>query len=683
MRSRNTFNKSFARRDPKGFTNTALYGARGRPGDYDELIYGDSGVLERATRMRTLFGSMDLVVEPVPDETAYEAAFRSRCVSVIAEAREARDDSSSLSDMLEGLVDVVFRGFALWNTWFEEDPSTEWGYRLRFFKVHASTIREWDVDGDGFPVAIKQETVNGSARVELSDCVRVTQWADEGPEGIAMLRPLLFLFEVKKQVLFELGRRASTQAGILTATQSQLADEGAVSDLVDRLDEVVAGEASWLMTPSGYDVSTLAIPSGIDLMPVVDYVDARISQTFDDILSALANKTQGSRALGEVLAEESDWSASMLLDALLRKFARALFGFIAQAVGYTGRMPSLGPNVADTLGADEVLARAQIVAQAIGLREGDEDTLREHAGLPPVAEAGARIEAPAASMPVAFSRSEAETPYRRLAMARTQDERVPEGYDADVEWKRVSEDRARAEDKLYRSIDRLANQIRAEMLSGVADRDRWLPVIQDTYYDYFVERREAMSELAELEARRQRKRLAVEQVEATPSQWTEIQGAMGIAVAAVVMQYSARLAAQADLAASTLWRRLEQEVQEVRVFGRPDKPVTLDGKALAQDAKHAGRLAEQIGRFEGASSTESSGLVPMRLIRSGFEDDDRCDHCEREAGRVVDLLTTPPESIPVLPDPRCFGTASRCRCGWLVIYGQRAEAMQGVMHELP
>lgn len=668
------FTKSQPKRDPKrGLTGSALNGSRGRSGDYDEIIYGDSGVLERVSRMRNLLSAMQLEVTPVQDETLSERTFRTNCERIFIDMKEARDNTSSSADMLRGLADAIVRGFSVWNLWFEEDVTTSTGYRLRYFKIHPSTISSWDFDHLGYPTGLVQTTPNGKLEISMDELALVTPWADEGPEGIAMLRPLLYLFEVKKQVLFELGRRSSTQAGLGVVTQNNQADNEAATQVIQAVDSLVNGEESALMLPNGYELDLLNLPTGMDLLPVVHYVDDKIAQLFDDVLSSLVSKVQGSRALGEVVAAESDWSSSIQLESLILSFSRALFGFVANNQGYTGRIPTLSPSVADMIGSKDSLDRAVIVNSLVGLREADEEQLRKHAGLAPLQDAGAKIEVLSPS-PLFQATDTHHQEYECCgggSHIHYADE-VPEGYDADIEWSRLRREREEAEDKLYKDSIRLANQLRQAFAEGTASQDTWIPRISDVFFEYFTGRRLATAQMAQLEAQRQQRAGRVQDIPSDVDEWMTLGMIAGNALSSLVSRYSSRLAAQADLNAWDFYRKIEQEYREVQVFGRQDLPTPIDGKALSQGARHSGRIAEQVGRFEAASASTGE-LVPIRLIRSGFDDANRCNHCEQAKGTVVDLLTTPVEDIPILPDPRCEGTASRCRCGWLLIYGRKTS----------
>ena len=83
----------------------------------------------------------------------------------------------------------------------------------------------------------------------------------------------------------------------------------------------------------------------------------------------------------------------------------------------------------------------------------------------------------------------------------------------------------------------------------------------------------------------------------------------------------------------------------------------------------AARVAEY------ANTPAALGLMPTEAVRSSIPDGKRCDHCKALDGQRVQLVDPDGEPIeglelPPLPDPDCKGGASRCRCGWFVIYGK-------------
>lgn len=660
MRATTPYTQSRSSRDPKRDLRAAeLFGRRGEAGDYDGLLYGDAGVLEKATRMANLFATLNIRIEPVPSETAAEQAFRERAQEALDTCRAAGDDTSSLGDMTRGLVDVILRGFAAWDVWFEEAPETPWGFRLMQQKIHASTVDKWLFDDFGRVSGLVQATPNGTVEIGIDRLALVTMWADEGPQGISMLRPLLFPFEIKKQILFESGRRASVAAGASVVTQGPHSDEEQAVSVLDAVDAMMAGDVSSVLLPDGYAHTTVDLPAFSESDTLIRYSDEQVSKVFDDLLSSLATKTQGSRALGEELASESDWSYQVMLNSLIALFGRQLVGFIARSVGYTGRIPTLVVSEESLSDSGDILDDADKVSRLVGLREGDEQILRERAGLPPIADSGARIEQPQAAQ--AF-------------FARPDDsDKIPEGYDADVEWARMARDRAAAEDRYYSLLSAAVEELRAEFRAGTAEESVWLPRLAEINYDYYIARRSAMADAVRREAASQAKRGAVIEVDADPSTWERIAARGTELMQGLASVYDDRLARMSQLAAYELWTRLAVEHRQIDVLSRTDLPEQTSVRSLGDPAIQAGRTAEQLGRFEGAASMSSSGLAPVRLYRSGFEDTRRCEHCERWAGHVIDLGVTPIESIPALPDPGCHGSVRRCRCGWLVVFGQRRK----------
>jgi hypothetical protein len=93
------------------------------------------------------------------------------------------------------------------------------------------------------------------------------------------------------------------------------------------------------------------------------------------------------------------------------------------------------------------------------------------------------------------------------------------------------------------------------------------------------------------------------------------------------------------------------------------------GQGSRNTVEGAARVAEY------ANTPAALGLMPTEAVRSSIPDGKRCTHCAEQDGKRVKLVDDEGEPIenielPPLPDPECAGEASRCRCGWFVIYGK-------------
>lgn len=140
----------------------------------------------------------------------------------------------------------------------------------------------------------------------------------------------------------------------------------------------------------------------------------------------------------------------------------------------------------------------------------------------------------------------------------------------------------------------------------------------------------------------------------------------------------ARAAAMTQKAGEVMADRVQGEVESAILGG-----VALDTwesritpLGLASSALESRNTVEGAARVaEYANTPAALGLMPTKAIRSSIPDGKRCDHCKALDGTEVDLVGADGEpldnvEIPPLPDPDCKGGASRCRCGWFVIYGK-------------
>src|SRR5699024_11579324 len=103
--------------------------------------------------------------------------------------------------------------------------------------------------------------------------VRVTPVDFAGPEGIGVLRPIVFLFELWKQTLQDMGVRAGKEAGGIIGTQSEMTGEDAAEQTQIALDQFAYGEIASILMPHGYTATQAQLPPASNNLQLIEYCD--------------------------------------------------------------------------------------------------------------------------------------------------------------------------------------------------------------------------------------------------------------------------------------------------------------------------------------------------------------------------------------------------------------------------
>ena len=254
--------------------------------------------------------------------------------------------------------------------------------------------------------------------------------------------------------------------------------------------------------------------------------------------------------------------------------------------------------------------------------------------------------------------------------------------EAVVCWVTLAEGRRDLDAELSVELERIAVRHRQAVIDGLADG--WQSGERDRIWQQFVgEYQNALTKAAgelrsdvSAEVLQEARRAARGGAIATISIDNVAAGQQALAQSAT--DQFARAAAMTQKAGEVLADRVQGEVESAILGGVTmanwDSRITPMG--LVSSTLESRNTVEGAARVaEYANTPAALGLMPTKAIRSSIPDGKRCDHCKALDGTEIDLVGPDGEpldtvNIPPLPDPDCKGGASRCRCGWFVIYGK-------------
>jgi hypothetical protein len=248
-----------------------------------------------------------------------------------------------------------------------------------------------------------------------------------------------------------------------------------------------------------------------------------------------------------------------------------------------------------------------------------------------------------------------------------------------VAWVTLAEGRRDLDLELSQKLEAISARHREAVIEGLADG--WQSGERDRIWSQFVaEYQTALTEAAGAlradvsatvldEARRAARGGAI----ATIS--IDNVAAGQAALAARADEQFARAAAMTQKAGEVMADRVQGEVESAILGGAAMDtwqsritPLGLlsSGQGSRNTVEGAARVAEY------ANTPAALGLMPTEAVRSSIPDGKRCSICAERDGIRINLVSEDgdPVEIPPLPDPDCEGGASRCRCGWFVIYGK-------------
>jgi hypothetical protein len=251
-----------------------------------------------------------------------------------------------------------------------------------------------------------------------------------------------------------------------------------------------------------------------------------------------------------------------------------------------------------------------------------------------------------------------------------------DGVECAVAWASNDAQRSALDSRVEASIGEIAERHRAAVWSAVADG--WNPDANAAVYDEFLaEYRDAVSSFASTLAsavegwakaeQRAQRRAGLPTV--GPNQGA---GPGGMPSADAILS---RIGPRIDIAADEIANRVQGEVETAWTAGGTEEGFTsrITSGGLARPALAVGNAIESEGRVAAAGDLATSDLVITEVMRTSVLDGNRCAHCAEYDGTTFAIPAQLDDyRAMVLPDKECAGGPDRCRCGWLVVWGQRA-----------
>jgi len=617
------------RRDPsRALSRRVVYGSVHSAGTYEEILHGHPGAYNGMLQVRMTFANSEPRVIEVDEETPEEYIFRRRCESVIDTMIFDDNPNTGLPSIMEHLSSAITMGASVFEL--------RWGDVLSLCPIPLYTITSWE--RAGVYLVPKQ----GRVQIPPERLVGVTPVDLAGPEGIGVLRPIVFLFELWKQTLQDMGVRAGKEAGGIIGTQSEMTGEDAAEQTQIALDQFAYGEIASILMPHGYTATQAQLPPASNNLQLIEYCDQQIRQLVDETVTSLVTSDTGNRALGETLSDGDDASRRGKLEYCTRKFGEQLFGALALQWGFEGRVPRL-TIIED---ADDPQARLRSMRDSVditGWFDSDRDEARRLAGLEPIESAGGEIDIN--PQPALLARDEFD---------------VPDVVDV----KDLIRGRVDDELRLSARVSSIAQSYRPRIIAAANDEEAlkslessFLAEVEVVVRDYADIRREKAFRWGERYIERYERMIDVEDL--NPSD--PVFDAAKFEAAA-----TERVRAQTERSAKTIWNRVSGEALEqvaARTENEQVPPTRITPKGLAAAAASVGHIAEQAGRLSGvASQGARTGFAVVGAWRVSFEDSKRCDVCTARTG-----VFHPAGNLPQLPDPDCEGGAERCRCGLMPV----------------
>ena len=249
------------------------------------------------------------------------------------------------------------------------------------------------------------------------------------------------------------------------------------------------------------------------------------------------------------------------------------------------------------------------------------------------------------------------------------------GVECDVAWASNQAARAAMDRELVEEIDRIAKEHRIVIWNGLIDGwqpgeaaaiyDEYLPKYREAVQRYATKVGRAVDTWSADELRRQQRR-------GLPSVGPGVGAGPGeMPDADRVLE---RIGARIDISADEIANRVQGEVEQAWASGqaRRDWSTRITPQGLSRSAVSIGNALESEGRVAAASGSASSSLVVVEVVRTSVLDGNRCGVCAERDGTTYRFPEEREEyEADPLPDPECDGGASRCRCGWLVVWGRR------------
>ena len=302
------------------------------------------------------------------DPDAEAEAFMALCRTAVL------DEAVVYDGLLEGsnalwvypLVDA-FIGFGLMAPRMMSGGAVEW------YPISQNAVMLWRPNGYLLG-GVRFSTPNGYDDIDAAELVHTVHgFAGAGEfEGRSMLRSCIQPFAIWKQIAITAGVYQNLQNGFLDISFEPSVAEADVAEFNAFAQAFQDGQRRYLLRPKTVDVE-MRYPSGTpsDVVAQLEYWDRQIEKQLNAPLAGIAQF--GSRAMAETLDGASGRKAKAWINGIFERSSRAMFGWLARQVGYTGKLPKVQVQSAElTTGMDGWAAYVSGI-QAGLLTRGPED----------------------------------------------------------------------------------------------------------------------------------------------------------------------------------------------------------------------------------------------------------------------------------------------------------------------
>ena len=341
-------------------------------GKYQEMMQTHSGIASAVYWSITEAASLpkEVVWPHTSMPGAEEKAFMHICTQAVIEEAVVFDGTLSGSNALWQYVILdAFMGFGLMLPRLLEGNSVEW------YPVAHSSVMLWDPEPQNYFLrGVKFSTGQGYANVPAADLVHVvhgTATAGEW-EGKSILRSLLQPYELWKQTALNAGIYNQMSWGFLDIAYDPSVSTDDIEAMNTLAGQFQDGVRKYILRPRSVDVE-MKYPKGAgpDVLAQLTYYDTLIQRMLNDNLAGIGKF--GSRAMAETVDDAAGRRAKAWVDTIFERASTGMFGWLAKAHGYEGKLPCLRSVSAElTTGLDGWAAYVQGVQSGL-IRRGPDD----------------------------------------------------------------------------------------------------------------------------------------------------------------------------------------------------------------------------------------------------------------------------------------------------------------------
>jgi len=609
--------------------------------------------------------------------------------------------------------DAYWHGFALVHPYWSSDTASLVTGRIAVQQLLRSSVDRYELSESLRPSRVWYSTSGGYQTLDYERLIHVVPAGVTGQLfGEAALRPMIGPGLAWIQSLVQSGIAEIAESGV-TVLHGR---EAASDDDAERYDAILRASddgqlRSALLYADEQMERQFPSSSSSGRLDRLRYLDEVCDTFFSRQNASLYSSGAGSRAAAETIGDEDSQLRETTADELVRLAWRTLAEWVASETGYTGRIRDAETVQPEARQAPAELVGALSAARTAGLlrwTEGDEGALREAIGWRPIEE-GEVAAAPARPIEEdeslddvlsldsialvdahpkgcgcgAHRASLRDRPKNEVTgrdgrtistyaeVGPVEIDGVMHYVDESVAWFAEVEAETAVLDGLTQLLWPQVQEHRAEVASAVrrgasaAELDqlqrRWSArYARSIRIELAKERARQAADASEI-ARVQTERAPDRVYELTPTPWV-------LAVRSM-LESTLRAARQS---AVTIASRVQGEAVRQGTSGLPTR-ITPEG--IAREATGPIRAAGQAQAIESASAAAPEGYGVIAWIRLGYLDDRICEWCESQHRRRWLMRTEREEWLEYVerhgpPDPDCEGTAERCRCRLVPVYGR-------------